>query len=131
MIDLRKLAAIDIALLGYRLILAEYIFAVIFSPALGIFVMARGHTEWQMLLGIYFVCLGINYVPMLWWTIAIGSRENARHEIGPELADRSAAMAKYRRVSLLLLVPLLPIGLVVARRGQMRRTGLGENSPRN
>ncbi len=116
MIDLRKLAAIDVVLLGYRLILAEYIFAVLFSPGLGIFVLARGHSAWQFLLGFYFVFLGVNYVPMLWWTIAIGSRENARQEIGPELADRRAAMAKYRLVSLGLLIPLLPIGWMVAQR---------------
>ncbi len=77
-----------------------------------------------MLLGIYFLCLGINYMPMLMWTIAIGSRENARREVAPERAGKSAAMAKYRRVSLALLVPLLPIGLMVAQRA--RKRGLPE-----
>jgi hypothetical protein len=35
MAGLRKLGAIDTAFLGYRLILAEYAFGVIFSLALG------------------------------------------------------------------------------------------------
>jgi hypothetical protein len=114
--DLCKLAAIDIAFLGYRLILAEYAFAVVFSLALGIFILVRGHSGWQVLLGAYFVCLGINYAPMLVSTISIGSRENAGAEIREELADSRAAMAKLRRVSLGLLVPLLPIWILARTR---------------
>jgi hypothetical protein len=125
-IDLRKLAAIDIAFLGYRLILAEYAFGVLFSLALGILILARGHSGWQFLLGAYFVCLGINYVPMLAWTISFGSPDNARAEIEPEIADRSAAMAKFRRASLALLVPLLPVGLIVAQR--LRKSGKAAGS---
>jgi len=121
MIDLRKLAALDIAFLGYRLILAEYVFAVVLSLALGIFILARGHSGWQILLGVYFLCLGMNYVPMLWWTLAIGSRENARTEVEQEMSDRPATMARFRRVSLTLLVPLLPLGMMVAQRLKKRR----------
>ena len=116
MTELRKLAAIDIALLGYRLILAEYVFAVFFSIALGIFVLWRGHSHWQILLGIYFLCLGINYAPMLVWTIVISNRDNARAEMGKELDDRPQAMARYFRISLVLLIPFFPIVLIVRQR---------------
>jgi hypothetical protein len=43
MVDLRKLAAIDIAFLGYGLIVGEFAFGVVFSLALGAFVLVRGH----------------------------------------------------------------------------------------
>jgi len=115
MLDLRKLAAIDIAFLGYKLILAEYAFAVVFSPALGLFVLLRGHSGWQVALGIYFVCLGINYVPMLVWTIAFRNQQNARAELVDGLADPRKSFARFRRQSLALLVPLLPAALWVVR----------------
>jgi hypothetical protein len=116
MIDLRKLAAIDIAFLGYRLIVGEFAFGVVFSLALGVFVLVRGHTGWQVLLGSYLICLGLNYVPMVLWAIKIGSRERARIEIAGELAEARQAMARFRRQSLVLLIPILPLVLAVAAR---------------
>jgi len=104
--ELRKLAAIDIVFLGYKLTFIEYAVGVFFSLALGLFVLFRGHSHGQVALGIYILCLAANYVPMLIYAVAIGNKQNARTELGGELADRGKAMAKYRRQSLLLLVPL-------------------------
>lgn len=106
--NVRRLAAIDIALLGYKVVCAEYAVGVVLALALGIFVLFRSHSIGQFGLGAYLVCLGINYVPMLIYTIAIGSRQKARVEMADELADwgKKSAMSRYRRVSLLLLIPL-------------------------
>ena len=114
-INFRRLAAIDIALLGYKLILAEYAGGVVLSFALGIFVLLRSHSFWQSLLGVYLLCLGINYVPMLVYTLAIANRQNAKAQMADELVERQRAMAKYRRLSLLLFVPLLVPILAVIR----------------
>lgn len=105
--DFRKLAAIDIVFLGYKLVFAEYAFGVLFSIALGIFVLFRGHSVWQVMLGTYLICLGINYVPMLAYTVSIGSKQNAQAELADELTEKRKAMSRYRRLSVLLLVPLL------------------------
>jgi len=105
--DIRKLAAIDIVFLGYKLIFAEYAFGVFFSFALGIFVLYRSHSLWQAALGTYLICLGINYVPMFAYTVSIGNKQNALAELGDELIEKRKSMSKYRRLSLLLLVPLL------------------------
>jgi len=105
-LNIRKLVAIDIVFLGFKLVLAEYVCGVVLSLALGIFVLIRAHTAWPSVLGVYLACLGVNYVPMLAHTISLANRENARSELGDELAQRRQAMSKYRRVSLLLLVPL-------------------------
>ena len=105
-INMRKLAAIDMVFLGPKLILAEYAAGVFFSAALGIFVLFRGHSFWQIVLGIYLICLGINYVPMLFYALAISTRQDARVEMADELTEKRKAMSKYRRQSLLLLVPL-------------------------
>ena len=121
MIDLRKLAAIDTVFLGSKFVIAEFACGVILSLALGVFVLLRSHSYWQVMLGIYFLCLGINYVPMLSWSIAIAKKQNARAELGDELTDKRGAMAKYRRESLVLLVPLLPLVLIGADKRRKSR----------
>jgi len=115
-LNFRKLAAIDIVFLGFRLVLAEYAFGVMFSMALGMFVLFRSHSIWQVGLGAYLICLGLNYVPMFAYTISIANKQNARAELGEELKESRRAMAKYRRLSLLPLVPLsLPVLSIVRR----------------
>ena len=120
MTNLRKLAAIDIFFLGSKFIIAEFAVGVFLSAALGLFVLIRGHAFWQLALGIYLLCLGINYVPMLAYAISIGNKEHAQAELAGELADKRSAMAKYRRQSLLLLVPLAAPILVFAHQLRVR-----------
>src|SRR5882724_9879173 len=102
MSNLRKLAPIDIVFLGYKLVVAEYTVGVFFSTALGLFVLYRSHSLWQVALGIYLIALGINYSPMLAYTLSIANEESARAELGSELSDKAAAMCKYRRQSIFL-----------------------------
>jgi len=90
----RKLAAIDIVFLGARLIIAEYAIGVLVAPALGVLTLLRSSSSWQLALGIYLILLGINY----------------------ELADKRQAMAKYRRQSVFLLVPLV-VPVIALRQG--------------
>ena len=115
-INIRKLAAIDILFLGSQFILAEFAAGVLLSTALGIFVLVRGHSFWQAVLGVYLVCLGINYVPMFAYAVDITRKQSAREEMAQELTDNRKAMSKYRCQSLLLLVPLLvPMLALMAR----------------
>jgi hypothetical protein len=112
----RKLAAIDIAFLGARLIIAEYAIGVLVAPALGVLTLLRGGSYWQLALGLYLILLGINYVPMLAYAVAIGKGRSAQAEIRDELSDKSRAMAKYRRQSVFLLVPLV-VPIAALRQG--------------
>ena len=105
-IDLRKLAAIEILFLGSKLILAEYACGVLLSIALGLFVVFRSRSPLQFLLGVYLICLGINYVPMFIYAVALRNKRNAGMEIADELDDTRRAMSRYRVQSLILLVPL-------------------------
>lgn len=107
MINPRKLAAIDLALLGSKFIIAEFAGGVLLSAALGAFTLIRARSYWQVALGLYLICLGLNYVPMLVYAIVITRDRSARAEIGDELNDTRRAMAKYRRQSLFLLLPLV------------------------
>jgi len=103
----RKLAAIDIAFLGAKVVIAEYASAVLVAPALGVLTLLRGSGYGRLALGLYLIALGINYVPMLAYAAVISKGRSARAEIGGELGDQRRAMAKYRRQSLFLLVPLV------------------------
>lgn len=112
--NLRKLAAIDIVFLGPKFILAEYACGTLLSLALGIFILFRAHSLWQIILGVYFLCLGTNYALMLVYAIGLRDRENARAEIADELTEQRKAMSKYRRLSLVLLVPFAAVILALA-----------------
>ena len=80
------------------------------------FGLIRSHATWQILLGVYLLLLGINYVPMLTCAIDIARPGTAAAELGDELLDKNAAMRKYRRQSLWLLVPLVaPVAWLVQR----------------
>jgi hypothetical protein len=123
-INPRKLAAIDIVFLGSKLIIAEFAGGVLLCVALGMFVLFRGHSFWQLFLGLYLISLEISYVPMLVYAIAITRGQSARAEMGDELKNERRAMAKYRRESILLLVPLLVPILALAQerlKGQAAR----------
>lgn len=115
MIDFRKLAAVDIAFLGSRLILAEFSVGVFASLALGVFTLLRSHSVGGIALGSYLLCIGINYVPLLLFAIRLVRLDSARYEIAEEMTDERRMFRKYRRQSLLLLVPLAVPVLVAAR----------------
>ena len=117
-LNARKLAAIDLVFLGSKVIIVEFAIGVFFGVALGFFVLLRGHGSLvQVVLGLYLISIGINYVPMLIYAIAISKANSARAELGSELDNKSAAMAKYRRQSLWLLVPLsVPVIVITQTR---------------
>ena len=121
MLNPRKLAAIDLAFLGPKLIISEFTLGVLLSIALGVFVLFRGHrSPAQIALGLYLISLGLNYIPMLVYAIAINKAKSARRELGNEHDNKSAAMKKYRRQSVWLLIPL--IVPIVALTQTRRRT---------
>jgi hypothetical protein len=120
MINARKLAAIDLYFLGPKIILLEFGLGVPIMLALGVLSLRVGlfrtQATWQILLGAYLLFLAINYLPMLWCAIDIVRRGSAAAELGDELQDRPAAMRKYRRQSLWLLVPLaVPVAWFMQR----------------
>lgn len=118
MIEPRKLAAIDLLFLGPKLIVAEFAVGALGSGALGVFTLLRSRSFGGILFGAYLIALGINYIPLLVFATLIATRRAAAEELATELGDKSAAMRKYRRQSLWLLVPFSAvIGSLSARRG--------------
>ena len=115
MVDFRKLAAVDVAFLGSRLILAEFSIGVFGSLALGVITLLRSHSVGGIALGFYLLCIGINYMPLLLYAIRLVRLDSASYEIAEEITDKRRMFRKYRRQSLLLLVPLAVPILALAR----------------
>jgi hypothetical protein len=69
MINVRRLAALDLQFLGPKIILTEFGLGVLGPIALGILTMRAGlhrfHSARMMAFGVYLLLLGINYVPLL------------------------------------------------------------------
>jgi hypothetical protein len=120
-INVRKLAAIDLYFLGPKIILTEFGLGVPIMLLLGILSLRVGlfrtHATWQIALGIYLLLLAVNYIPMLWCAIDIARSGSAAAELGDELREKGAAMRKYRGQSLWLLVRLaVPVAWLRQRR---------------
>ena len=107
MIDIRRLAAVDIAFLGSRFILAEFLIGVFGSLCLGVLTLVRTHSLGGTVFGAYLLCIGVNYVPLLLHAIRLVRHGTAYSEIADEMPERPRMFRKYRRQSLLLLVPLV------------------------
>jgi hypothetical protein len=106
-IDIRRLAAVDIAFLGSRFILAEFLVGVFGPLSLAVLTFFRTHSLRGAVFGAYLLCIGINYVPLLVHSIDLVRQGTAKQEIADELPEKRRMFRKYRRQSLLLLVPLV------------------------
>jgi hypothetical protein len=111
MINVRKLAALDLQFLGHKLILTEFGLGVAGSAAVGVVMLRAGiqrfHSRQMIVFGAYLILLGINYVPLLLHAMSMVRGGSALQEISGELADQRAAFRKYGRQSLFLLLPLV------------------------
>jgi len=107
MFNPRKLAALDLAFLGPWVILPEFILGVVGPISLGIWTMARIRSTGGFLFGVYLCLIGVNYIPLLWHAISLARQGTAHDEIRGEGEDKRKMFRKYRRQSLLLLLPLI------------------------
>jgi hypothetical protein len=120
-IDIRRLAAVDIAFLGSRFILAEFSIGVFGSLGLGVLTIVRTHSVGGTAFGAYLLCIGINYVPLLLHAISLVRHGTAKQEIADEMSEKRLMFRKYRRQSFLLLLPLVvPILAIIQGRSSDR-----------
>lgn len=119
MIQIHKLAGLDMALHGARLIMGEFAVGVALPAGLGILCL-RATAAWQYWLGWYLIGIAINYLPLLIWAIRLRSRERASVLVKPELADRTMMRRYSAAGSLLLLLPLAVALLAVLQAGKAR-----------
>ena len=110
--NVRKLAALDIVFHGPRLILAEFAVAVILGCGLGIlqfflFFHNSGHPLPIGFMGLFFSWIALNYTPLLLYTISIVRSKSAGQEVAFELEHKEIYARKYALQSLWLLLPLV------------------------
>ncbi len=109
LINVRKLAALDIVFHGPRLILAEFAFGVVLCATLGLWSFHSPiHSPFMIIIGCFFLWVALNYVPLLLYTISLVRRKSAHQEVAFELAHKDAYARKYTlQTTMLLLVPLV------------------------
>ena len=118
MIEIRKLAALDIAFLGSKIVIGEFLLGVLGPAALGLWIASRAHAAFEWLLATYFFAMAFNYLPLLAYAVALTRWGDARALVAQEIDNgRREAMRRYRRGSLLLLLPLvIPVVALIQHR---------------
>jgi hypothetical protein len=125
-INIRKLAALDIAFHGPKLILIEFALGVIGCAALGLISIYFGlfhglnHSLFAVIMGCFLLWIALNYVPLLLYAISIIRHKSAHQEVAYELEHKDKYAGKYLRQSTLLLIPLAVPALAVYQEMQKR-----------
>lgn len=110
--NIRKLAALDMALHGTRLIRIEFAAGILLPLTIGGLFLARGRAPWETFFGWYLVGVAFNYVPLFAHAVSLRSKEEASREVETELSND---VARYGLKSLLLLLPLVVTWLAVVQ----------------
>lgn len=108
MLNVRKLAALDMALHGPRFIVIEFGAGVVGCALIGGLSLAAGLRShgitWQVILGAGLLWIALNYLPLLLHAIDLARRKSAPQEVWPELAD-PRVVRSYGLRQLWILVP--------------------------
>ncbi len=111
-INIRKLAALDLVFHGPRRILAEFAGTVVVSGGLGMyslfaFIRNPNHPLLTIIIGLVLSWIALNYVPLLLYAISVVRSKSAQQEVAFELEHKDIYARKYTLQSLwLLLLPL-------------------------
>ncbi len=125
-IQIRKLAALDIVFHGPKFILIEFALGVFGCAALGLFSLYFGlfhgpnYSLFAVILGCYLLSIALNYVPLLLYAISIARHNSAQREVAYELEHKDRYAGKYLLQSALLLVPLAVPALAIYQELQKR-----------
>jgi hypothetical protein len=119
LIEIRKLAAVDMAWLGVQVIVVEYALGVVLPLALGILSFRAGLARpdpwnWQTAFGIWLVAIAANYVPLLIYALSIALAKSAQKEGRSEIKHA-------RRYGVQQVIILIPFFVVIAALLQERR----------
>lgn len=122
MISICKLAAVDMALFGTRIIVTEYALGVVLPLVLGLLSVRAGlfgpvRIGWEAALGVWLLGIALNYIPLFLYALDIARTGSAREEGRPEFAHA----ARYGIQQLMILVPLLVVILALAQEGRLKR----------
>ncbi|HXS14846.1 MAG TPA: hypothetical protein VN711_01855 [Candidatus Saccharimonadales bacterium] len=106
-IDIKKLAAVDMAWFGSRIIISEYILGVLLPLGLGILSLYKG----QIVIGIWLITIAANYVPLFLYAITLKRAGRVEAEGKPEIAHAK----KYGIQQIIILIPLAVVLLAITQ----------------
>src|SRR5262245_29078116 len=114
MINVRKLAAVDMASLGTRVIVAAYALGSGFRRILGLLSIRSGVfgsavVGWETFLGVWLVTIAVNYIPLLYYAVLIAKGGTAKEEGLPEFAHAK----RYGVQQVIILVPFMVVILAL------------------
>ena len=121
-IEVRKLAAVDMVWLGERIVVAEYALGVLLPLALGIFSIKAGvaqQSAWQTVVGVWLVTIAANYVPLFLYAWSIMRAGTVEQEGRAELARAR----RYGVQQTMILVPFLVVGVALVQEHRRQRQG--------
>jgi hypothetical protein len=80
MINIRKLAAVDMVWLGTRIILAEYALGLVLPLILGLLSIRSGLSGWKAVLGIWLIAIAANYISLFIYAVLTARAGTVREE---------------------------------------------------
>jgi len=81
LVNVRRLAAVDLHGLGPKIIIPEFALGALGAPALGVLTLLRSGSTTMIAFGILLIGLGLNYLPLLIHAIDLTRRSAAGVEI--------------------------------------------------
>lgn len=121
-LDVRKLAALDMAVHGKRFIVIEFgvgVAGCLVLGALSVIAGLRSGTAWEVILGVALVWIALNYVPLFIHAIDLARAGSARREAASEI-DNPDLLRGYTLRQLWILVPLAVVVMDIAQRARPR-----------
>lgn len=97
----------------------------VFFPALlgiGFFAFEANRSPEIAALAVYLLCLGLNYVPLLTYSMLIRTDPAAREEAAFELEHQDIYRTRYGVQQLLILVPFSILILTIVQESEVRRS---------
>ena len=122
MINIRKLAAVSMALSGTRFVLAEFAIGIALPFILGLSSIRAGlfgvvRVGWEIALGFWLVSVAANYVPLFIYAVLIARGGTVQDEGQPEIAHAK----RYGLQEGITLVPFLVVVLAIIQESSHRK----------
>jgi len=116
-INVKKMAELDIAFHGQKIILAEFGLSFLLLTFFGLFALLINHgaSLWLSFIGTYLLLVGLNYLPLLSHAITFKETNNAQTETR-EQRSRHDIARKYGTQQLLILVPITILALAIIQK---------------
>jgi len=120
MINIRKLAAVDMAFHGTRFIVAEFALGVVLPFILGLLSLRSGlHIAftWQVVIGIWLMTIAANYIPLFIYSVLIAKAGSVKEEGQPEIANAK----RYGIQQMIILVPFMVVVVAIVQELRQRK----------